>query len=133
MYEAEQPEEVVEVVATTTETEKEEEVQPKRQVTAVNDIKSTLVAKFGTGHPLLEVARCESQNRQYNADGSVLRGVQNSQDVGVFQINERYHLDASRKMGLDIHTTEGNMEYAEHLYETQGLQPWSWSKSCWSE
>jgi len=66
-------------------------------------------------------------------DGGVLRGVANYQDVGVFQINEYYHLDKSIELGFDIYTTEGNMDYAEHLYETQGTTPWKWSAFCWQD
>ena len=83
--------------------------------------------------PLYKVAKCESGLRQFNSDGSVLRGRQNSQDVGILQINERYHLEASRKMGYDIHTTKGNIDYGLYLYKHQGLTPWNWSKECWSK
>lgn len=79
------------------------------------------------------VGFCESGNRQFNEDGTVLRGVINSQDVGKYQINEYYHLEESKRLGYDIYTEEGNTDYAIYLYETQGLQPWVWSKPCWSE
>ena len=82
---------------------------------------------------MLKVAKCESGLRQFNSDGSVLRGVVNSKDVGIFQINEFYHLDSSTKMGIDIYSIDGNIEYAKHLYETQGLKPWGWSRWCWNE
>lgn len=92
-----------------------------------------IVDRLGESHPLVDVARCESSYRQLNDDGSLLRGSINPQDVGVLQINERYHLDNSRKLGYDIHTLEGNLDYGEYLYETQGLTPWSWSEHCWGK
>ncbi len=84
--------------------------------------------------PIMErVAFCESTHTQFISEGVVHRGVVNTKDVGIFQINERYHLKDSKNMGIDIYTIEGNMEYARHLYETQGLQPWSASRPCWGK
>jgi hypothetical protein len=80
----------------------------------------------------LAIAQCESTHRQYNEQGEVLRGRENSQDVGVFQINEKYHLEASRSLGLDIYSTEGNIRYAMYLLENQGRAPWIHSKPCWA-
>jgi len=80
---------------------------------------------------LARVAYCESTFRHFDEDGEVLRGLVDSRDVGVMQINEHYHLDTATKLGYDIHSLEGNMGYARHLYEKQGLQPWSASRSCW--
>jgi hypothetical protein len=79
---------------------------------------------------LASIARCESGGRQYNTDGTVLRGVVNSKDVGEFQINEKYHLVDSIRLGYDIYTQEGNRAYAEHLYRNQGVQPWKASAPC---
>jgi len=82
---------------------------------------------------LAKIAWCESRNVQLNPDGSVLRGKINSQDVGKWQINESYHLAESKRLGLDLHTEEGNEEYAVHLFLTQGTRPWNWSKPCWGD
>ena len=82
---------------------------------------------------LIEISRCESQFRQFGEDGNVLRGVVNHKDVGAFQINEDYHLQESKKLGMDIYTLEGNMDYARHLYNTQGLAPWIYSELCWKK
>lgn len=81
---------------------------------------------------MIYVAECESTFRHYETNGEVLRGRAVSADVGVMQINEYYHLEDSRRAGYDIHTLEGNLDYARHLYEKQGLQPWSASRPCWS-
>ncbi len=80
-----------------------------------------------------KVAFCESTYRQFSPNSKVHRGVVNNQDVGIFQINERYHLEDSKKLKIDIYTIEGNTEYAKYLYEKQGLRPWSASKPCWGK
>jgi hypothetical protein len=80
-----------------------------------------------------KIAYCESRNRQFDKDGTTLRGVVNSRDVGIFQVNEKYHLGDSKKMGINIHTVDGNMEYARHLYESQGTRPWNSSRPCWGK
>lgn len=92
------------------------------------------VRKFVSDRPLMvEISRCESQFRQYEKDGSVLRGRVNNMDVGIFQINEYYHLERSKKLGIDIYSLEGNMAYAKRLYNEQGPTPWSSSAPCWSK
>jgi len=82
---------------------------------------------------LSKVAFCESRYRQFDANGNILRGVVNSKDVGVMQINEDFHLGDSQDLGHNIYTLEGNLAYAKHLYESQGLRPWSSSSKCWSK
>ena len=75
------------------------------------------------------IARCEGVT-QFKSDGTLVRGYVNPQDVGKFQINEKYHLADSIRMGYDIYTLEGNTAYAEYLYRTQGVKPWSASAKC---
>ena len=82
---------------------------------------------------LVDIARCESNFHQFGKDGEVVRGVVNSADVGVMQINEKYHADMAKKLGMDLYTVEGNIAYAKHLYNEQGSQPWISSSRCWSE
>lgn len=108
-----------------------EDIQSKSVIstTTVEDI----VKDYFKDIPILaKVAKCESQFRQVDKDGEVLRGVVNSFDVGVMQINEKYHLDHSEKMNLNIHSLGGNLEYARALYNESGTAPWSSSKPCWS-
>ena len=80
---------------------------------------------------LKKIAWCESGDRQFSSDGSVLRGRVHPYDVGRFQINTKVHLDTAQKLGFDVFTEEGNLAYALYLFETQGTQPWNASKSCW--
>ena len=82
---------------------------------------------------MVKIAFCESGGRQFNSDGTVIRGRENPKDVGKFQINEYYHLADSKRLGMDIYTLEGNTAYAMHLYKTQGTKPWNWSKHCWGK
>ena len=82
---------------------------------------------------MIQVARCESTFRHTLADGSVLRGRVDPRDTGVMQINKGYHEQAALKMGLDVDDIYDNMAYARHLYETQGVQPWSASSPCWGQ
>jgi hypothetical protein len=90
--------------------------------------------KYGVDDNLaVEIARCESGLRQYSADGTIVRGKVNPQDVGVFQINENYHLRQSQEQGHDIYTTRGNIEYAILLIKKSGNKPWSASKPCWGD
>jgi hypothetical protein len=81
---------------------------------------------------MIEIARCESTFRHTLEDGSVLQGRVDPADTGVMQINKRYHLKTATAMNLDLETIEDNMAYARHLYETQGVQPWSASAPCWN-
>jgi len=81
---------------------------------------------------MLRIANCEGK-AQFNPDGSVLRGRINPKDVGIFQVNERWHLVDSKKLGMNIYTVEGNIEYSMWLASKQGLKPWSASKNCWTQ
>lgn len=91
-----------------------------------------IIAEHFADAPILKkIASCESHGQQFAADGSVLRGLVNPLDVGLMQINEKYHLSTALKLGLDIHTLEGNADYAKYLYSTQGVKPWVHSSSCW--
>jgi hypothetical protein len=82
---------------------------------------------------MVAIAGCESHYRQFDAVGNVFRGEINNLDVGVMQINERYHLQAATKLNIDLDTIEGNMNYARLLYEREGTTPWASSKGCWGK
>ncbi len=85
---------------------------------------------FADNPALAEVAKCESRFRHFDARG-VLRGEVDRNDVGVMQINERYHEPRAEKLGFDLKTLEGNLGYAKWLYDKEGLQPWASSGKCW--
>lgn len=73
---------------------------------------------------MIDIARCESGFRQYSDSGNVLRGGASAKMIGVFQLHSDYHLIAGQALGLDITTLDGNLAYARHLYEREGLTPW---------
>lgn len=91
---------------------------------------------------LLQICSCESGNgkygvpQQFEVDGVTplvgkLTPAHLGQDIGMCQINTLYHLEKATSLGYDIYEAEGNWGYATYLYETQGTQPWSASRSCW--
>jgi hypothetical protein len=109
-----------------------EQTYPEASVQVLVKTTEEIIAEHLKDMPILKkVALCESRSRQFNEDGSVLRGEYNPQDVGIMQINEKYHLDTANKLGYNIYTLEGNIDYAKYLYRTQGLKPWTYSSHCW--
>ncbi len=100
--------------------------------TSTKIMEAYLMKEFADTPILVDIARCESTFHQYDKDGNLVRGRVNNADVGVMQINEKYHDDTAKKLGLDLHTLEGNVAYAKHLYAEQGARPWISSSKCWS-
>jgi hypothetical protein len=78
-----------------------------------------------------KIAKCESRDRQIDKNGNIVRGRKNTYDIGVMQINELYHAETAKKMGLDLYSIEGNVRYARYLYEKFGTKPWASSAPCW--
>ena len=81
---------------------------------------------------LVDIARCESNFHQFDAEGNVVRGVVNKADVGVMQINEKFHADEAKKLGLNLYTLEGNVAFGKYLYDKYGAEPWKYSSKCWA-
>jgi len=88
---------------------------------------------FADAPVLTKVAWCESNFRHLTSDGSVLRGVRNKADIGIMQINELYHREKAKELGMDLDSLDGNLRYARYLYEKEGLQPWKASAACWKK
>lgn len=82
---------------------------------------------------LAEIAKCESNFRQYDAKGAILHGTVNKDDIGIMQINQYYNGVNADKLGYDIFTIEGNLAYAKVLYGKFGTAPWSSSEKCWED
>lgn len=80
---------------------------------------------------MIEIARCESEFRQFTDDKSVLRGGDSGGMVGVFQFFESIHVENAKALGYDILSLEGNLEYAKHIYNQEGTAPWNTAKACW--
>lgn len=91
-----------------------------------------IVKEYFKDTPILaKIAYCESRYRQFDKDGSIFRGIVDNDDIGVMQINARYHLEKAKSLGMDIFTVEGNLAYGKYLYEKQGSVPWNASSPCW--
>lgn len=106
---------------------------PPPPVPQAQTVKEYVQEYFADEPIMIAVAQCESHFRQYGLDGNIYRGVQNNLDVGVMQINERYHLSDATKLGYDVYSVPGNVAYARYLYERQGTAPWSASEPCWGK
>ncbi len=106
-------------------------VEPTSAPTAPKTIKEQVNEYFKDTPIMIKVAYCESRFRQYDKNGELFRGIVNSSDVGVMQINTYYHAKTAAKLGLDLSTTEGNMAYAKNLYQREGTTPWMSSSPCW--
>lgn len=108
-------------------------VVPKKEDGAGTTIERTVRNYFKDDPVLADIAWCESRFRHYDADGNLHRGEVNNRDVGVMQINERFHLNQALKFGYDIYTLKGNMAYAKYLYDKEGTVPWNSSSKCWKK
>lgn len=90
------------------------------------------VAQYFADEPvMIGIAQCESHFAQFDKTGSIHRGTVNHSDLGVMQINEYYHGAEAQKLGLDLYTIEGNLQFARYLYEKEGTTPWLSSAKCW--
>lgn len=111
-------------------------VLPKKNTLAVayaTDVEAEVRSYFKDIPALVSIAGCESNFRHGLSDGTVLRGRIDSADLGVMQINTRYHEERAKSLGLDLHKLKDNMAYALTLYKEQGTTPWNSSKACWQK
>lgn len=109
---------------------KSEDYQP---ITDPKNVERFLNDYFADIPLLAKIGKCESQYRQFNSKGEVLRGMKNTYDRGVMQINILYHQETAEKMGLDLHDIDDNVAFARYLYEKYGAKPWMSSSACWSK
>lgn len=75
---------------------------------------------------MAEIAKCETNFKQYNLDGSAYYDSSGTY-IGVFQFNKAIHAPKAQALGLDLATIDGNLMYARHLYDQSGTSPW---KGC---
>jgi hypothetical protein len=104
---------------------------PSHESDPIN-VKAYVMQYFADTPILAHIAGCESQFRQFDKNGQVLRGVAVHEDVGVMQINETYQGALASALGYNIYTLEGNVAFGKWLYDHQGAQPWSSSSACWA-
>jgi len=107
--------------------------QATTSIPTSKELEQKAKAYFKDDPILVDIARCESRFRQLDKNGNILRGTINKGDLGLMQINEYYHADKAKELGLDLKTVEGNMAYAKYLYDREGAQPWISSSKCWKE
>jgi hypothetical protein len=94
---------------------------------------SQIIERELKDYPILRaIAECESSLRHTNPDGTVLTGVVNSQDRGLFQINLSAHQKTLTEMNLNADLLADNITYAKYLYRTENTKPWRFSEKCWS-
>ncbi len=99
---------------------------------AAQTVKEYVEIYFADAPVMIDIARCESQFRQFDKKGNVVKNP-NSTAMGIFQIMSSLHKDTAADMGMDILSIQGNLEYARYLYEKEGTKPWNASKACWSK
>ena len=71
---------------------------------------------------MVDIAYCESRNRQFLKDGSVITG--KAGEKGLYQIHP-VHFPTLEKKGIDPLTLGGNIEAAKHVLAVQGITAWS--------
>lgn len=102
-------------------------VEPPR-LPKVLTIEEKVVAELG--EDFLPIAKCESEYRQFKADGSLL--VSSTTDIGIMQINQ-IHFEEAEKLGIDIRTVDGNIAFAKILKKRNGKRDWYMSQHCWDK
>ncbi len=80
---------------------------------------------------LTKICFAESGGKQFNKNGSVVRGKTTPSDIGYCQIAETIWNDKARELGYDIYTLEGNKGFALWLFNHYGSEPWYLSKHNW--
>lgn len=90
------------------------------------EIQTLVEALFGPTSPMVDIIRCESHFRQFDASGVILRSY--TDDVGIAQINIDAHGEEALRMGIDIYSIEGNLQFARYLFDLQGTLPWVCAK-----
>jgi hypothetical protein len=76
------------------------------------------------------ISFCESGARQHYNNGKLVVGP--FKEIGIFQIHP-IHFKKALKMGYNIYDPNGNMAFALHLFNRNGLSDWFASKRCWSK
>jgi hypothetical protein len=115
-------------VATTTPTTAT--TRPALDPYSSTDVEAAVRAYFADVPVMANIAKCESNFREYDSAGNVLNGGSGGM-IGVFQINRSVHKAFALTLGDNINTLAGNMAYARYLYSNEGTTPWDSSKFCW--
>jgi len=101
-------------------------------IEALNNIVEDFVRLTYEDKPvLIEIAECESTFRHWDPYTGEPLSNPNSSATGAMQLMASYHREPASNLGWDIDTLEGNLAYAEYLYDTEGVTPWDASRKCW--
>ena len=101
-------------------------------IEALNNIVEDFVRLTYQDKPvLIEIAECESTFRHWDPETGEPLSNPNSSATGAMQLMASYHREPASNLGWDIDTLEGNLAYAEYLYDTEGVTPWDASRYCW--
>lgn len=117
------------------------QLQPKANYLASSGSNSTAASDETPEMPIYDsetervlhaIAICESGDRQFDTDGSVLMNRHGSSATGRYQIMSSVWRPTAESMGINIDTAAGNKKMAYHiLRETQqGIYAWSESFPC---
>ncbi len=104
-----------------------------KQLVRTQSIHTLVRTAFRDTPIMVKIAQCESQMIHGYSNGRVLQGIIDPDDIGVMQINRRYHGRDARRMGYNIYSAQGNIAFAKYLYRTQGTRPWKASSPCWTK
>ena len=109
---------------------REVETEPKAESTETKLIINKIKEVFGKDAEVMtRIAFAESSLRQFKTDGQVVIGKQ-THDIGLFQISPQ-HKQTWEKLGLDPYELEGNIKFAQVLFQESGTKPWDASKNNW--
>lgn len=89
-----------------------------------DEVEKIVKSYFADLPVMIDIARCESNFRQFTDAGAVMHGGAGGVYIGIFQFHELSHKKAAATLGMDLATVDGNIAYARHLYKLSGTQPW---------
>lgn len=74
---------------------------------------------------MVSVAKGESGLKQWHDNGTLVTGIVDSRDSGLFQINSGYWDAEAKRLGLDYkNSIEDNVKMARHIADVQGITAW---------
>lgn len=82
---------------------------------------------------MIEVARCESGQKQFYPNGSLVRDGVTGTHVGIFQIGELVWNKKAKELGYNLYEAEGNIKMGLYIYKNFGTAPWKASQDCWGK
>ena len=90
-----------------------------------------------TSTPVLDrIAKCESDNSQYDKNGQILLNYNKSSDsfdIGVMQINLKAWGAQAKKLGLNLSNETDNRAMGQWIYQNRGTGDWYSSERCWQQ